>query len=165
MKKYKISPDAETLDVVKNAAQEKQVFFLTFYPLVIIYSTQNSLFPWYCIIYEIELFIEQITPLLKIFWGDPREKLCESIDKIPLTSLVIGNRGLGPLKRLVLVYKYLLCVCRHWSRSYNEIKFTWKKILPPFQQRNILHLTKNIPLLHLKRNGGGIWTTQIPILS
>ncbi|KMT16254.1 hypothetical protein BVRB_3g054080 [Beta vulgaris subsp. vulgaris] len=67
MKKYKISPDAETLDVVKNAAQEKQ-----------------------------------ITPLLKIFWGDPREKLCESIDKIPLTSLVIGNRGLGPLKRVFL---------------------------------------------------------------
>ncbi|XP_074281559.1 universal stress protein PHOS32 [Silene latifolia] len=45
---------------------------------------------------------KEITALLKIFWGDPREKLCEAVNNIPLTCLVIGNRGLGPLKRVIL---------------------------------------------------------------
>jgi hypothetical protein len=37
--------------------------------------------------------------VLKIYWGDPREKICEAIDNIPLSCLTIGNRGLGKLKR------------------------------------------------------------------
>ncbi|KAJ7955225.1 Universal stress protein A [Quillaja saponaria] len=45
---------------------------------------------------------KQIDVLLKIFWGDPREKLCEAIDTIPLSCLVIGNRGLGKLKRVIM---------------------------------------------------------------
>ncbi|KAK9724937.1 hypothetical protein RND81_05G110300 [Saponaria officinalis] len=45
---------------------------------------------------------KEITPLMKIFWGDPREKLCEAVNNIPLTCLVMGNRGLGPLKRVIL---------------------------------------------------------------
>lgn len=67
MKKYGVVPDAETLELVKNVAQEKE-----------------------------------IVPLLKVFWGDPRVKLCESVNNIPLSCLVIGNRGLGPLKRVFL---------------------------------------------------------------
>lgn len=39
--------------------------------------------------------------LVKIYWGDAREKICEAIDNIPLNCLVIGNRGLGALKRLI----------------------------------------------------------------
>ena len=41
----------------------------------------------------------QITVVMKIYWGDPREKLCEAAEHIPLSSIVIGNRGLGGLKR------------------------------------------------------------------
>lgn len=37
--------------------------------------------------------------VMKIYWGDAREKIIEAIDKIPLSLLVIGNRGLGKLKR------------------------------------------------------------------
>lgn len=42
---------------------------------------------------------EQIVAVKKIHWGDPREKICEAIDNIPLSCLIIGNRGLGKLKR------------------------------------------------------------------
>ncbi|KAF3456348.1 hypothetical protein FNV43_RR00998 [Rhamnella rubrinervis] len=45
---------------------------------------------------------KEIVVLMKIFWGDPREKICEAIDKIPLSCLIIGNRGLGKLKRVIL---------------------------------------------------------------
>ncbi|CAI9771099.1 unnamed protein product [Fraxinus pennsylvanica] len=45
---------------------------------------------------------KEITVLLKVFWGDAREKLCESIDNIPLECLVIGNRGLGKIKRAIM---------------------------------------------------------------
>ncbi|CAA2989155.1 universal stress protein PHOS34-like [Olea europaea var. sylvestris] len=45
---------------------------------------------------------KEITVLLKIYWGDAREKICESIDKIPLDCLVIGNRGLGKIKRVIM---------------------------------------------------------------
>ncbi|KAG2315800.1 hypothetical protein Bca52824_018922 [Brassica carinata] len=43
-----------------------------------------------------------ITVVMKIYWGDPREKICEAVEHIPLSSLVIGNRGLGGLKRMIM---------------------------------------------------------------
>ncbi|XP_077218065.1 adenine nucleotide alpha hydrolases-like superfamily protein [Tasmannia lanceolata] len=45
---------------------------------------------------------KEIVVVMKIFWGDPRDKICEAIDKIPLSCLVIGNRGLGKIKRALL---------------------------------------------------------------
>ncbi|XP_047334793.1 universal stress protein PHOS32-like [Impatiens glandulifera] len=67
MKKYKVTPDPETLEIVNTAAAQKEAFVI-----------------------------------MKIFWGDPREKLCEAIDNIPLSCIVIGNRGLGKLKRVIM---------------------------------------------------------------
>ncbi|XP_040944150.1 universal stress protein A-like protein isoform X1 [Gossypium hirsutum] len=40
--------------------------------------------------------------LMKVYWGDPREKLCEAIDSILLSCIIVGNRGLGKLKRIIM---------------------------------------------------------------
>ncbi|XP_074578027.1 universal stress protein PHOS32-like [Curcuma longa] len=45
---------------------------------------------------------KEVIVVLKIYWGDAREKICEAIDSIPLSCLIIGNRGLGKLKRVLL---------------------------------------------------------------
>ncbi|PKA54951.1 Universal stress protein A-like protein [Apostasia shenzhenica] len=45
---------------------------------------------------------KQIVLVMKIYWGDPREKICEAIDNIPLSCLIIGNRGLGKIKRVFM---------------------------------------------------------------
>ncbi|CAH8337695.1 unnamed protein product [Eruca vesicaria subsp. sativa] len=45
---------------------------------------------------------KSITVVMKIYWGDPREKICEAVEHIPLSSLVIGNRGLGGLQRMIM---------------------------------------------------------------
>ncbi|XVF38851.1 hypothetical protein REPUB_Repub20aG0137700 [Reevesia pubescens] len=45
---------------------------------------------------------KEVEVLMKIYWGDPREKLIEAIDTIPLSCIIVGNRGLGKLKRAIM---------------------------------------------------------------
>ncbi|KAE9455122.1 hypothetical protein C3L33_12974, partial [Rhododendron williamsianum] len=45
---------------------------------------------------------KEIVVLLKIYWGDAREKICEAVDNVPLNCIVMGNRGLGKIKRAIM---------------------------------------------------------------
>ncbi|KAK1318753.1 hypothetical protein QJS10_CPB04g00993 [Acorus calamus] len=45
---------------------------------------------------------KEVIVLMKIYWGDTRDKICEAVDNIPLSCLVMGSRGLGKIKRVLL---------------------------------------------------------------
>uniref|UniRef100_J3M4D0 UspA domain-containing protein n=2 Tax=Oryza brachyantha TaxID=4533 RepID=J3M4D0_ORYBR len=38
----------------------------------------------------------------KVYWGDPARKLTEAVQRLPLHWLVVGNRGLGAVKRVLM---------------------------------------------------------------
>ncbi|KAG8067244.1 hypothetical protein GUJ93_ZPchr0005g15204 [Zizania palustris] len=46
--------------------------------------------------------LKEVVVVVKVLWGDPCEKLCQAINEMPMSCSVIGSRGLGKLKRVLL---------------------------------------------------------------
>ncbi|XP_028807751.1 universal stress protein PHOS32-like [Neltuma alba] len=45
---------------------------------------------------------KQVTAVAKLYWGDARERICESVGDLKLDVLVMGSRGLGLIQRVLL---------------------------------------------------------------
>lgn len=51
--------------------------------------------------------IDQLRVMVKMYWGDPREKVCDAVGELNLESLVMGSRGLGQIQRYATLQQEL----------------------------------------------------------
>ncbi|KAF5737707.1 universal stress protein A-like protein [Tripterygium wilfordii] len=102
-KQYGLTHDPEVLDILDTVSRTKGV--CTLYISINLYTY----IVYECMILGVLICIEQAKVVAKVYWGDPREKLCDAVEDLKLDSLVLGSRGVGTIKRYELVYTHTNC--------------------------------------------------------
>lgn len=72
---------------------------------------------------------EQMRVVVKMYWGDPREKVCDAVEELQMESLVMGSRGLGQIQRYApCMQQFLTVPCvRILSAPFHEpAGFCWE---------------------------------------
>lgn len=56
--------------------------------------------------------------------GDPRSAICEAVQKLNITLLVMGERGIGKIKRFVSLLKFHLLLSHRLTDMLNVLTDT-----------------------------------------
>lgn len=115
MNYYGLQTDVEVLDMLDAASRQKEVSYLSLFLSVFlcyhrVYAQQCTLESGneFSVSMLTRLCFLQVNIVAKLYWGDARQKLMDSIEDLKLETLVMGSRGRSTIQRCVLLFNDLM---------------------------------------------------------